>query len=421
MQRALSLEETPPLAVPLPLMLTAPWFACAAGLLLAWTGPAALASRWAPAALALTHLMTLGFLATVMTGAILQMLPVVAGIAVPAARTVARVVLLGLGGGTLLLACAFLSGSRALFGIAAPVLALAFSCLACAAVRALATRTLAGALAMTIGMRLAIASLCAVVVLGAMLAAGFAGLWNMPLLRLTSLHAAWGLVGWVALLVVAVSFQVIPMFQATPVYPRMLTLALPSTVAVLLAAWSVGSASDAAWAALDAAVITLLLALFAVLSLYRLVRRKRGPDATTCYWFVSLGCLLACLAVYWLMNSDDARRPVLLGILFIAGFAASAVNGMLYKIVPFLLWYHLGLAGVPRRAVPGVNAWITECAAKAQCCAWTAAVGLMGMSVFVPAFARLAGLALAVAGAGLGGLLWSASLRYRRALAAVRA
>ena len=33
--------------------------------------------------------------------------------------------------------------------------------------------------------------------------------------------------------------------------------------------------------------------------------------------------------------------PLLLGVLFIGGFAVSVVSGMLYKIVPFLAWFHL--------------------------------------------------------------------------------
>ncbi|MGZ5199790.1 MAG: permease [Telluria sp.] len=418
MQRALSLEDTPALAVPLRFMLTAPWFACAAGLLLAWSGPDALASRWTPAALALTHLMTLGFLAMTMAGAMLQMLPVVAGLAVPAVRPVARLCWLGLASGTALLALAFVSGRPLLFIMAAPVLALALLCFAVAVARALARRTAAGALAMTIGMRIAVASLGIVAVLGVLLAASFAGVYQLPVLQVTSLHAAWGLVGWVALLVIAVSFQVIPMFQSTPAYPRALTLALPPSVAVLLAAWSIGSWSQARWAAWPAALIALLLAAFAGFTLYRLALRKRAPDVTSFYWLLSLASLLGCVLLHFLLDADNPRRPVLLGILFIGGFAASAVNGMLYKIVPFLLWYHLGIAGIPRGAVPGVSAWITGRASKAQCCAYAAAMAMLAGSVCAPELVRPGALLFAAATAWLGALLLAAARRYRQALAA---
>jgi hypothetical protein len=59
MQRALSLDDTPALSVPLRFLLAAPWFGAAAGALLLWQGSAALATRWVPGTVALTHLMTL--------------------------------------------------------------------------------------------------------------------------------------------------------------------------------------------------------------------------------------------------------------------------------------------------------------------------------------------------------------------------
>jgi hypothetical protein len=54
MQPGLSFEQAPPISVPFRFFLTAPLFGMAAGLLLLWQGPAALASRWTSVALALT-------------------------------------------------------------------------------------------------------------------------------------------------------------------------------------------------------------------------------------------------------------------------------------------------------------------------------------------------------------------------------
>jgi hypothetical protein len=78
-QALLSFDQAPPLAAPLRFFLTAPLFAILAGLLLLWSGPDLFASRWTPAALALTHLITVGFMLQVMLGAMIQILPVVAG------------------------------------------------------------------------------------------------------------------------------------------------------------------------------------------------------------------------------------------------------------------------------------------------------------------------------------------------------
>lgn len=59
-----------------------------------------------------------------------------------------------------------------------------------------------------------------------------------------------------------------------------------------------------------------------------------------------MASLIASVAV-WLAArfipawADSDAYPLLLGIVFIGGFAVSVVNGMLYKIVPFLAWFHL--------------------------------------------------------------------------------
>jgi hypothetical protein len=86
----LSLDQAPPIHLPLRLLLTAPWFAVAAGVVLMSVGEPALVSRWTPGALALTHLITVGFLGQAMCGALLQMLPVIAGARVPGVRGVAE-------------------------------------------------------------------------------------------------------------------------------------------------------------------------------------------------------------------------------------------------------------------------------------------------------------------------------------------
>jgi len=56
MQRALSFDSTPSFSAPLRFLMTAPAFGLAAALYLLWQGEAALASRWSPTTLALTHL-----------------------------------------------------------------------------------------------------------------------------------------------------------------------------------------------------------------------------------------------------------------------------------------------------------------------------------------------------------------------------
>ncbi|MGQ9861886.1 MAG: hypothetical protein ACUVSD_07765, partial [Thiobacillaceae bacterium] len=100
----LSYEQAPPFGLPLAFFLTAPLFLLATALAAIPWADAWSASRWNPESIALTHLITLGFLGQVMMGALLQMLPVVIGSPVPWHRLTGGLGHLGLTAGTLLFA-----------------------------------------------------------------------------------------------------------------------------------------------------------------------------------------------------------------------------------------------------------------------------------------------------------------------------
>ena len=114
----LSLTQAPPIAVPLRFFLSAPLFGIAAAALLFWTGPGMWETRWSAPVLALTHLVTLGMLAMGMLGALMQMLPVLAGCPLPRPRLVSGVVHVLVSLGALALAGGFLLASPALTQLA---------------------------------------------------------------------------------------------------------------------------------------------------------------------------------------------------------------------------------------------------------------------------------------------------------------
>ncbi|TFW01798.1 permease [Oxalobacteraceae bacterium OM1] len=412
MQRALSFDASPPLRAPMRFFLTAPVFGIAGGLLLTWQGADAFASRWMPSTLALTHLLVLGFLAMTMIGALLQMLPVVAGVTVPRVAGVGCWVWIGTTAGTVLLASAFLMSAPLLFQLATVTLALAFAGLLAAVVRGLLQAAPQAAAATVNGMRLALLSLAATLVLGVTLGSYFGWNANVPVARLVNFHAAWGLLGWVGILIVGVGFQVIPMFQATPVYPRHMTRWLPGVIACLLLLRMLpgAGAQVAAWC------LAAAFGLFGVWTLRLLARRRRPKrDVTTLFWRLAMGCLAVAALMAVLPGIDDAR-PMLLGVLFIAGCAVSAVSGMLYKIVPFLLWYHLQEAAGAASKAPSIRILLSEQAAEQHFWLHAGALAMLVGAVFVPELARPAGAAFAIASLRLALNLASAALRYRRAL-----
>lgn len=418
-QRVLSFDDSPPLSGPLRFFLAAPLYGLAAAAGLAWYGEAALVSRWSLPTLALVHLLTLGYLTMAMCGALLQILPVVAGVTVRGARLTPWVVFSTLAAGALLLAGGFAFASPLLFQCAALALGLSLSWFLAAAAPGLIRIASGGAAATMSAVRLALASLALTATLGLVLAASFAWPLGLPIARLTDLHAAWGLLGWVGLLVGGVAFQVIPMFQATPAYPGLVAKRLPFALALALAAWSFAPLVPARLASISAdAALAALLAGFAVVTLRLLSKRKRAaPDATTLFWRLSMASLLAasCLSlVRW--PGYEATRPLLLGVLLITGFGCSAVSGMLYKIVPFLLWYQLQSNDVAdRRAMPNLRSLLPDPAGKRQFHIHLAAVPMLGAAVFLPnLLARPAAVAFGASCLCLWINLVRACLLYRR-------
>lgn len=343
-QAGLSFEQAPPFALPLRFFLTAPLFLLAAAGLIVWA-PEALASRWTPQALALTHALTLGFLAMVMLGALLQMLPVVAGSSLPAPRWVAWFSHVPLTLGTVALMTGFLTAAPAAFGIGTVLLGGGFAVFLAAASISLAR---AVASATVSGVRLAMVCLGLTLLLGLALALLRAGWWTPPAVEtVIAAHIVYGLLGWVLLLVIGVAYQVVPMFQITPPYPPRLSRWLAGALFTLLLLHATAPLFFPAAAAIaDAGLAGGILAFAAATLRLQARRRRKLPDVTLDYWRLGMASLIACVAVWllarlWPAWAASDAYPLLLGVLFIGGFAVSVVNGMLYKIVPFLAWFHL--------------------------------------------------------------------------------
>ncbi|MBC7684576.1 MAG: permease [Bdellovibrionales bacterium] len=413
MQRTLAYALSPAPGLPLRFLLAAPWFGVLAALALFAAGESAFASRWSAPTLGATHLLTLGYLGMAMAGSMLQLIPVVTGAALEVSRAAAAIVWLGLALGAVLLAGALGLGAGWLLIPAALLLACAIGVFIAVIGRALSRRAGPAAMPMVRAMRLALAGLVITVLLGVTMAFALAGAVTAPapMLLLADLHAAWGLLGWVAMLVVGVAFQVIPMFQSSKLYPAGVTRWASWLLFGLLGACS----SDSAAAGVAAALLCAALAAFAVFTAWLLSTRKRKePDATTLYWRLSLGCLAASTLLY--LMPRQPHSALLVGVVFIAGFAMGAVNGMLYKIVPFLLWYHL--QSDPRAtkgAVPSIRLILPDAMARRQFSWHAAALAALLGAVYLPAwFARPACALLAVSSLLLALDLWRATASCRK-------
>jgi hypothetical protein len=418
LQAGLSFEQAPPFSLPLRFFLTAPLFLLAAASLI-MISPEALASRWTPPALALAHALTLGFLAMVMLGAMMQMLPVVAGSPLPVARFVAWLSHVPLALGTVALMTGFLRAEPIAFGIGIALLGAGFMVFLVAAsislVRAAPSITVTG-------IRIALAGLAMTVVLGLSLALLRAGGWTSPTVEATiAAHVGFGLLGWVLLLVMGVAYQVVPMFQITPPYPPRLSRWLAGSMFALL----LGHAATPVLPAVAARLIDVILAggtlVFALTTLRLQSRRRRKlPDVTLDYWRLGMASLIACVLVwlaarFWPAWADSDVYPLLLGVLFIGGFAVSVVSGMLYKIVPFLAWFHLQ-AQLQARAgsIPTMKEMIAERWMRGQFRLHLAACGLLAAATCLPQLAIAAGSLLALSALLLWVNLLAAARRFSR-------
>ncbi|MCC6784314.1 MAG: hypothetical protein IT457_15840 [Planctomycetes bacterium] len=414
----LALDGLPPFAVPLRYFLTAPVFGVLAGALLLVEGEAAVATRWSPAMLALTHLLTLGWLAMVIVGALYQVVPVLVGRALPRTTRIAPLVHGGLTLGTAALAAGFLFTSRTASILGMTALVVAFGIF----LPALALRVLArgrgGDAIFTL--RFAVLSMLATVSLGVAIASGFA--W--PELGLaarvwTDTHVRFGLLGFVFLLIAGVSFQVVPMFHVTPPFPPLLTRTLGPLVFLALLVRAIASSPSVALSANVLLALGCAAHAFALLAVLAR-RRRRREDATVRAWQIAALALLVATVTTLVIPSHDAILPALL---FLLGFASTVVLGMLAKVVPFLAFTHLQRrvlrtpAAIP--LLPTMDGFISPRAAGAQLVVHLVAVLGAVVAAHEPRFVRLAGAALVLDFAVLEGLVLVAALRYRRADAAI--
>lgn len=390
----LSLQQAPSIDTPLRFFLTAPVFAITAACLLLISGPDILNSRWLPATIAFTHLLTLGFITMAMFGAMFQLLPVLAGSGIKHASIISKsvhllytsgVVLLTLG---LVLSHATLIKVSLLFllpGTLTFLIVVSHSLVRAQSVQPSIT-----------SMRLAVIALWITIAMGVLLAAGH-GWASSPLLRqFTTIHIAWATLGWVMLMVIAVAYQVIPMFQVTHHYPKRYSHWLSPTLFVSLLIWSADQYFIQAQGInisvlniFSSLLIGLLIISFVGFTLrLQVQRKKRLADATLYFWYTGLTSLAISIFLYLYAYFFNQELSLFIGLIFIAGFVISIINGMLYKIVPFLVWLHIhrhrSLTGQGMASIPTMNEVISRKKTQRQYYLHLIALILSVLTLFYP-------------------------------------
>jgi len=342
MYSGVSLDQAPPEDIPVRFFLSAPVFGIIAGLLILWDGADLFVSNWGTSTIALTHLFTLGWLSMIMMGSFYQMVPVLVGGRVPYIMAARKVHAMFAAGVVLIVAGIYLL-SEPLIAVAS--LLLLVSLLFFIIQIGIALLKVEADRPTVLAMRISIAALLVTVLLGLFFSGGHAGFWDIPdnRVQMTGIHLALGLFGWVGALIMGVGFHVIPMFYMTPEFPseKSFSILLAYTSSLILVPLSLlaGGGMLSMMAGLPAFVAML----FFVKIIFELIknRKRKIMDVTLRSWQVGLACLpLALLAFFACQFTDHAGFIFLFGVVYIVGFGLTVTTGMLYKILPFLIWFH---------------------------------------------------------------------------------
>ncbi|KAF1687160.1 hypothetical protein B1992_04000 [Pseudoxanthomonas broegbernensis] len=406
----LALTRAPPLGRPLRFLAASPLWGIAAGSLLALDGDALALGRWAPPAVALVHMFTLGVLGNAMLGSLLQFLPVAAATPVPGARAsfLAHAALnLGL--------AVFVAGlyrSHALLVPASSLLAAALLAVALPPLPALLRRGAQRLLRTALGT--ALLALAATVALGVLAAAVLGGRAAWPLDRLVDAHAALGMGGWMLVLLAAVGSVTLPMFQGTAaVRPRALAAWLAATLALLAAAALARLHGAPSWVPALALAVPSIAFAAAVLWLQWHAPHRRNP-ALVRFWRAGVLALgLAAAAACAAGAGAPAPMAMLAGTLAIGIAVPLLVNGMLLEIVGFIAWIDLR-GRCPRGVrIPAVGRLLPDGDKHAALLAHLGASALLAAAVAWTPLAPLAGAAMAAAYAVSGACLLRCLRRMR--------
>lgn len=345
----LALERAPDVAHPGRFLRSVPAWGALAALMLLARGGALFASRWSPETLALVHVFTLGVLGNAVFGSLLQFLPAAAGVPLRGGPRLAIALHVALNLGTACLVAGFWWSGAGLRTAGAAGLGLAFALLGAATLPGLCARWRHGLL--PAGLALALASSLATAAMGMLLVAAMAGVVALPMLPLTDLHAASGVVGWLLVLLVAVGRVVMPMFQGVPEAPARAQGAWLIAIAAGLPLAGLAWIAAGHGLALRVLVIAALVSV-AVAGLWLQARsRKVAPGPLFVAWrlgFVALG--LGGLVLAWPGGSG-----MLAGVLVIAVALPLLVLGMLLEIDAFLGWLALHRRCGRGLQLPGVQ------------------------------------------------------------------
>jgi hypothetical protein len=167
-------------------------------------------------------------------------------------------------------------------------------------------------------------------------------------MRFGDLHFGIMIFGWVFMLFSGVAYKILPMFYVAREYPLFIKNYFYIIISLSLLSYyfSMIYTFDAGMM-ISKIVLSSLAFVFAVTTVRILKNRKRARSDITVKLFYFANTNLALGSLLWIVCIlFGLELDFLLGITIGIGFIYALINGMLYKIVPFLTWFHLSSKSV---------------------------------------------------------------------------
>ena len=360
----LSIDQAPPIAAPLRFFLTAPLFGVIAGVLILFSNSHILMSRYSIDSIIVTHSITIGVFAFVMFGALTQMLPVLAGVRIKRVEGVTLFAYLMLTSGLLSMIVGLKYSITPLTSYAYLGLGIGFLTMVVAI--GYAMKDIEHFTATIRGMIVSLVFAFFIALMGIFLLYEYAtSSISKYHFLVANIHSVWAIFGFSGLLIIGVAFQVLPMFYVAPKFKQFCKKRVVLLISMGLLVWLLLNTYFESYALVGKFWIVLFFWAFATTVWLKFNRRKRPvSDVTVWYWrassiFLTLGSFL------WIFDEFFKHEYiVMVAILIGGGFILPIMIGMLYKIVPFLVWFHLNAMGYMR--IPTIDEMIDKGLAKVQ-------------------------------------------------------
>lgn len=307
-----------------------------------------------PHVIALAHVWLLGALLTICFGAVYQLLPVLANTAFRG-RTLAWMHLATHVAGVVTMIAAFIAGKMGFVALGGTAVSIGVGMFAVNVTRTLRAANRLDPILVAFGC--ATGWLILTVLAGVLLAANLHfGWWSMDVLALLRAHAHLGVAGFFVTLLQGAMFRLVPMFTLGTVQKlRGIGIALALSQLGLLVL-TPALAFGARPATLVGAALLLMSFALSAFELRRVfgTRKKRILEPGIRGFFVGLAllCVAAAGGTILAAGSGDLRAALSYGVLAVLGGVLASVEGMLCKIVPFLVWMRVYGPRVGRQPTP---------------------------------------------------------------------